>query len=41
MTNVLTSDTIFPRMVELRRNLHRHPELAFEEKKTAAIVIDE
>jgi hippurate hydrolase len=28
-------------MVELRRHLHRHPELAFEEKKTASIVIDE
>ncbi|WP_066380196.1 MULTISPECIES: M20 family metallopeptidase [unclassified Anabaena] len=41
MTNILTSDKIFPRMVELRRNLHRHPELAFEEKKTASIVIDE
>ncbi|BAZ29316.1 peptidase M20D, amidohydrolase [Cylindrospermum sp. NIES-4074] len=41
MTSVLTSDQIFPRMVELRRHLHRHPELAFEEKKTASIVIDE
>ncbi|MFS0517232.1 M20 family metallopeptidase [Nostoc sp. UIC 10607] len=41
MTRILTSDKVFPRMVELRRTLHRHPELAFEEKKTAAIIIDE
>ncbi|KOP26303.1 peptidase M20 [Hapalosiphon sp. MRB220] len=41
MTHVLTSEKVFPRMVELRRHLHRHPELAFEEKKTASIVIDE
>jgi amidohydrolase len=41
MTSILTCDRIFPRMVELRRNLHRYPELAFEEKKTASIVIDE
>jgi hippurate hydrolase len=41
MAHVLTSEKVFPRMVELRRYLHRHPELAFEEKKTASIVIDE
>ena len=28
-------------MVELRRTLHRHPELAFEEEKTAATIIEE
>lgn len=27
-------DALFPVMVELRRELHRHPELAFEETKT-------
>ncbi len=28
----------FGRLVETRRDLHRHPELAFEEKRTAAVV---
>lgn len=28
-------DDIFEQMVQLRRQLHRHPELAFEEKQTA------
>jgi hippurate hydrolase len=28
-------------MVELRRTFHRYPELAFEEKKTALVIIDE
>ncbi|MGK7876362.1 MAG: M20 family metallopeptidase [Xenococcaceae cyanobacterium] len=28
-------------MVELRRTIHRHPELAFEEEKTAAVIMDE
>ena len=32
---------IFPRMVELRRTFHRYPELAFEEKETAATIIEE
>ncbi|MEH2309069.1 M20 metallopeptidase family protein [Nostoc sp.] len=41
MAHILTSERVFPRMVDLRRYLHRHPELAFEEKKTASIVIDE
>src|SRR5262249_56316293 len=27
----------FERLVETRRDLHRHPELAFEEKRTAGI----
>lgn len=41
MTIVQTSETIFPRMVELRRTFHRYPELAFEEKQTAAVIIQE
>lgn len=41
MTSVLTSEKVFPRMVELRRTFHRYPELAFEEKKTALVIIDE
>ncbi|WP_303907309.1 M20 metallopeptidase family protein [Thiohalomonas denitrificans] len=34
-------EAIFPHMVELRRSLHRHPELAFEEIETARIVMAE
>jgi hypothetical protein len=32
---------IAPEMVKLRRNLHRHAELAFEEEETAQILISE
>jgi hippurate hydrolase len=35
------SEQIFPHLVDLRRTLHRHPELAFEEQQTATIVMDE
>lgn len=35
------SEAVFPKMVELRRTLHRHPELAFEEVETAKVVMDE
>lgn len=31
-------DRVFQRCVELRRRLHRHPELAFEEVETAALI---
>ncbi|MGR8941203.1 MAG: M20 metallopeptidase family protein, partial [Gammaproteobacteria bacterium] len=41
MTNPPKSKTIFPRMVELRRTFHRHPELAFEEERTAAVIMEE
>lgn len=41
MSSLLTSEKIYPRMVELRRTLHRYPELAFEEEKTAAILMEE
>ncbi len=31
---------IFPAIVEIRRDIHRHPELGFREKRTAALVAD-
>ena len=34
-------DKVIQRMIELRRAFHRHPELAFAEKQTAAIIIEE
>ena len=35
------AESVYPRMVEIRRALHRHPELAFEEERTAQIIIEE
>ncbi len=35
------AEPLQPRMVELRRQFHRHPELAFEEERTAAAIIEE
>ena len=35
------SESVFPRMVELRRAIHRHPELAFEEVETAKVIMGE
>ena len=32
------TDEIFPRLVEIRRQLHMHPEVSGEEKETAALV---
>lgn len=37
----LKSAAVFPRMVELRRTFHRYPELAFEETRTAATIMEE
>jgi amidohydrolase len=41
MTTTLPATNIFPWMVSLRRRFHRHPELAFEEKETAAVIMEE
>lgn len=31
---------MFPRLVEIRRDIHRHPELSNEEERTAKLVVD-
>jgi hippurate hydrolase len=41
MRNPAKSEKIFPRMVELRRAIHIDPELAYEEERTAARIMDE
>ncbi|ADE14522.1 amidohydrolase [Nitrosococcus halophilus Nc 4] len=41
MSMVAQVEPIFPRMVELRRIFHQYPELAFEEKRTAAVIMEE
>lgn len=33
-------DRVTPEMVEIRRDLHRHPELSFEENRTAGLVAE-
>lgn len=33
-------DTLFPKLVETRRDIHAHPELSNEEERTAALVAD-
>ncbi len=35
------AEPIFPWMVDIRRRIHRHPELAFEEARTAQLIIAE
>lgn len=41
MYQTMVSDPLFKHMVELRRSLHRHPELAFEEVETARTLMAE
>lgn len=41
MSESLKSEQVYDRMVALRRALHRYPELAFEEKNTAATIMSE
>ena len=41
MRRTLKSEKIFPRIVELRRAFHSCPELAYEERKTARLIMDE
>jgi hippurate hydrolase len=41
MRRMLKSEKIFSRLVELRRLIHSCPELAYEEEKTAGLIIDE
>src|SRR5438034_2101975 len=38
MTATIAIDDLVPELVALRRDLHAHPELAFEERRTAGIV---
>ena len=41
MSRTYKSEEIFPHLVEIRRSIHKHPELAFEETKTAKTIIEE
>ncbi|MEF3074764.1 M20 family metallopeptidase [Methylobacter sp. Wu1] len=41
MSRLTLIESIFPRMVELRRTFHRYPELAFEEERTALVIMEE
>ncbi len=38
LLNALDIDDLVPELIALRRDLHAHPELAFEERRTAGIV---
>ena len=41
MQRELKSQRVFAKMVELRRTFHRYPELAFEEERTAQVIMTE
>ncbi len=41
MATIQQAETVYPQAVKLRRNFHRHPELAFEEAHTAQAIIAE
>ena len=41
MDGVARAERIFPWLVDVRRTLHRHPELAFEEVRTAEVLCAE
>lgn len=41
MLKAYKSTELFPHLVEIRRTLHRHPELAFEEGHTARVILAE
>ena len=40
-SNAVDIDDFLPELIALRRDLHAHPELAFEERRTAGIVAAE
>lgn len=41
MARLMQSEDVFPHMVEIRRTIHRHPELAYEEVQTAKTIMAE
>ncbi len=37
----LVPEKLFQHMVSIRRQIHKHPEIAYQEENTAAIIIEE